>query len=301
MDIPHVFQEKIINCFGIPGETWLHSLEAKTKEIAKKWGLILESPVNNLSYNYVINVKDKKKNEYILKMGLPGFDFQNEVRTVQHYDGNGCAKVIQSDLEIGAMLLEKLKPGKMLSAIQDEEVVIKTFCEVWKSIRRPLPDTGEYPTISNWASAFSNYRKMFPTNDGPIPTERVKMAETYIEEIMQSSNDIQLLHGDLHHENILYSTERGWMAIDPKGVAGDSHFDLISFMINHLFSKSNPKELLKLRVETLSEQLHLNHEKLLKAAIGMSTLYACWGVEDKDPDWKDTYQCVLWFDEFLRA
>ncbi|WHT46817.1 aminoglycoside phosphotransferase family protein [Sporosarcina thermotolerans] len=269
MDIPHSFQEKIINCFGVSGETWLHSLEAKTKEIAEKWELTLENPVANLSYNYVINVSDKNNNQYILKMGLPGFDFQNELRTVQLYDGRGCAKVIQANLDAGAMLLEKLQPGKMLSEIEDEHVVIQTFCEVWRSIRRPLPNTGEFPTITNWASAFGKYIGLYLANDGPIPTEHVKVAETYIEEIMQTSTDIQLLHGDLHHENILYSNERGWLAIDPKGVGGDSHFDLISFMINHLFSKPNPKKLLKLRVDALLDQLSLDRERLLKAAVGL--------------------------------
>ncbi|MDN4607859.1 aminoglycoside phosphotransferase family protein [Sporosarcina highlanderae] len=301
MDIPHSFHEKLINCFGIQGEKWLELLEVRTNEIAKKWDLTLGDPVANLSYNYVNNVTDKNNEPYILKMGLPGFDFQNEVRTVELYDGVGCVRVIQADTENGAMLLEKLQPGQMLSDMENEREVIQTFCDVWQAIRRPLPETGEFPTITNWATAFGRYRSMYPANDGPIPNEHIEMAEAYIKEIMQTSTDIQLLHGDLHHENILYSTERGWLAIDPKGVGGDAHFDLVSFMINHLLNKPNPRELLKLRVELICDQLKLNREKLLKAAVGLATLYACWGVEDKDPEWKNTHQCVLWFDELLNA
>lgn len=299
MEIPNPFQKKIINSFGVAGEKWLDSLETKTEEIAKIWGLKIEGPVTNLSYNYVVNVTDMNSKQCILKMGLPGVDFQNEVRTVQLYDGNGCAKVLQVDLENGAMLLEKLNPGSMLCEEKDETIVIEHFCRVWKKLRRLLPQEGKFPMITDWAQALGNYQKLHPKNDGPISNGHVAMAEDYIEEIMQTTTDIQLLHGDLHHENILFSAERGWLAIDPKGVGGDPHFDLISFMINHLFTKPDPRKLLELRVELICENLKLERERLLKAAIGMSTLYACWAIEDKILDWEKTFQCAQWFKEFL--
>ncbi|GEN83945.1 hydroxyurea phosphotransferase [Sporosarcina luteola] len=293
MEIPTPFQKKIINSFGVTGEKWLYSLETKTEEVAKIWGLKIEGPVTNLSYNYVVNVTDMNNKHYILKMGFPGFDFQNEVRTVQLYNGEGCANVLQADFENGAMLLEKLNPGTMLCEERDEIAVVEHFCRVWKKIRRPLPPEGKFPMITDWASALDR------ANEGPISNNHIQLAREYIEEISQSSSNIQLLHGDLHHENILFSAEHGWVAIDPKGVGGDPHFDLISFMINHLFTKPDPRKLLELRVELICKSLEMDRERLLKAAIGMSTLYACWAVEDKNPDWEETYQCAQWFKEFL--
>ena len=299
MNIPTLFQEKIINCFGEPGEKWLQSLEANVTHIAEEWGLTVESAVTNLSYNYVIHVIDQNGNPYILKIGLPGFDFNNEIRTLQFYNGEGCAKLVKADAEKGAMLLEWLQPGTMLCTETDEEVVIQNFCNVWKQIRRPLPGAGDFPTVLNWATAFANYQSNYAANDGPIQNEWVEMAAAYLHEIQQSSLESELLHGDLHHENILFSNERGWLAIDPKGVAGSPYFDVVSFMINHLFTKPDPEALLKLRVDLISKLLQLDRDKLLRAAVSMSTLYACWGVEDKDPDWENTYQCAKWFKELL--
>ncbi|WP_432359966.1 hypothetical protein [Sporosarcina sp. UB5] len=69
--------------------------------------------------------------------------------------------------------------------------------------------------------------------------------------------------------------------------------------IHHLFTKPDPQILLKLRVNMLSELLQTDREKLLKAAVSMSILYACWSVEDKDPDWEKTYQCAKWFNNLL--
>jgi streptomycin 6-kinase len=71
----------------------------------------------------------------------------------------------------------------------------------------------------------------------------------------------------------------------------------VSFLVNQLDSKPDPKSILKLRVDTISEQIGLDRERLLKAAIALGTLYACWGIEDNDPE--KTYQCVKWFIEFL--
>lgn len=300
MNIPTSFQEKITNCFGEQGDKWLQSLEGNVTRIADDWGLTLQSPVTNLSYNYVIHVIDQNDDPYILKVGLPGFDFTNEIRTVQHYNGQGCARLVKADAGRGAMLLENLQPGTMLCNETNEEVVIQTFCHVWKLIRRPLPRDGDFPTVLHWATAFMKYQSNYPENDGPIPNEWVSMANAYLHEIQQTSTEIELMHGDLHHENILFSNEREWLAIDPKGVAGNPYFDVVSFMINHLFTKPDPEALLKQRVDLLSESLQLNRGKLLKAAVAMATLYACWGVEDKDPDWHDTYQCAKWFNELMQ-
>lgn len=300
MDIPISFKEKITNCFGTAGEEWLLSLESRVMDIANRWGLELQDPVTNLSYNYVIHVVDENSDPYILKMGLPGFDVENEIRTLQLYNGEGCAMLVKADAEQGAMLLEKLQPGTMLCAETNEEVVIQNFCHVWKQIRRPLPKDYDFPTVLNWATAFTKYESNYPENNGPIPNEWVEKAAGYLHEIQQSSIDSELLHGDLHHENILQSTDRGWLAIDPKGVAGSPYFDVVSFMINHLFTQPDPVALLKLRVELLSEELRLDREKLLKAAISMSTLYACWAVEDNDLYWKETFQCAKWFDNLLK-
>src|SRR5207244_1723119 len=36
----------------------------------------------------------------------------------------------------------------------------------------------------------------------------------------------QLLHGDLHHYNVLFDARRGWLAIDPKGVVGELEYEV---------------------------------------------------------------------------
>lgn len=295
MKISSKFQEKIINAFGPTGKVWIESLEQTVETYLQKWELTSEGPVDNLSYNYVLKVTDSNRTPLILKLGVPNFDTRNEMVTLQVYGGDGCAKLVKSDPENGVMLLERLVPGRMLSAESDEMVVLEKFIKVWKVIRRPVPDGTATPSLTRWFEGLTRYRN---AGEGPISLEHVQLAEEFFQQIMETSEGPQLLHGDLHHENILYSEQKGWMAIDPKGVAGDSYFDVISFLINQLESKPDRKSTLRLRVDTISEQMGLDRGRLLKAAIALGTLYACWGVEDQ-ADWETTYQCVKWFIEFL--
>ncbi|WP_430789768.1 aminoglycoside phosphotransferase family protein [Virgibacillus flavescens] len=298
MQIPSSFRAKIIGAFGDQGVEWLGTLEKTVQRYLKEWNLRLIAPVSNLSYNYVVQVKDREETLYILKLGVPGNDFQNEVKTIQLYDGEGCARLIKADAEQGAMLLELLMPGQMLSEVEDESLVLQHYIKVWKAIRRPLPKDCSVPMIADWSAALDRYQQKFKDDDGPVAVDRIKMARDFFAELIATSEP-ELLHGDLHHENILYSNQHGWMAIDPKGVGGDRYFDLISFLFNHLLDKENPKALLAYRIEFFCEELELDCVRLLKAAIAMSTLSVCWSIDDEDPEWNQTFQCTEWLVEML--
>ncbi|MCJ0931460.1 aminoglycoside phosphotransferase family protein [Virgibacillus halodenitrificans] len=300
MQIPQAFQTKINNAFGKEGEKWLNLLPKRVDIYLHKWKLVNHGPVTNLSYNYVLNVTDTEGNPYILKLGVPNADFANEIRTVQIYNGTGCARVIKAVPEEGVMLLEQLQPGTMLDTLETEEEQLVQFVNVWKAIRRPIPprEKQQTPFIADWFQGITTYRKTYREGDR-IKEEHLLLAEQYIEEINQTTKGAALLHGDLHHENILYSMHKGWLAIDPKGVIGDEYYDTVSFLINKLEGKSNQRYVLRYRVKRLSELLQLEEKRLLKAAVALSTLYACWAQEDGVPEWKQTYQCTIWFSEFL--
>ncbi|MGD6834251.1 aminoglycoside phosphotransferase family protein [Sutcliffiella halmapala] len=299
MNIPEWFQKKMVVVFGEAGKVWLTNVASTIQFCEKEWKLQIEGPVSNLSYNYVLHAKDGEGSPVMLKLGVPSFDFSNEIRTLNVYGGKGCARLLKVDEERGAMLLEKLLPGTMLSGEKDEKAAVHQFLVVWKAIRRPVPEECQSPTILDWASGLSRYHNMHPDGNGPIEARYIEMAQGYFAEIMETTKGMELLHGDLHHENILYDEEKGWLAIDPKGVVGDPYFDLISFMTNHLLTKENPKQLLLQRVEWITEELSLNLERLLKAGVAMGILSTCWSLEDHDPEWEQAYTCAKWFMELL--
>ncbi|WP_144509783.1 aminoglycoside phosphotransferase family protein [Bacillus sp. FJAT-22090] len=298
MEYPDLFERKIIGAFSDTGKKWLEDLNAIVPFLLEKWNLTLVGAVGNLSYNYVLKVKDAVGKPVILKIGIPNYDFNNEIRTLKAYDGKGCAQIIRADAENGAMLLEHLQPGKMLSEIE-EEMAVKHFAKVWTTLRRPMEENEDHPSIEYWMKSLDRYLAGESSKEGLISDAFIRLAQTCFIDVTNSSKRSELLHGDLHHQNILFSATRGWLAIDPKGVIGDPYFDIISFLINQLFHKPNPKQLLEKRVTSLCNEMQLEKGRLLKAAVAMSTLSACWGIEDNDTDWETAYQCAQWFAEML--
>ena len=92
----------------------------------------------------------------------------------------------------------------------------------------------------------------------------------------------RLLHGDLHHSNVLLDSGRGWLAIDPKGVVGELEYEVGAALRNpyerpDVFTK--PAAIAR-RVERFERELHLNAGRMLAWAFAQAVLAAVWEVED---------------------
>ncbi len=73
-----------------------------------------------------------------------------------------------------------------------------------------------------YQSGFGRMRARYGGETGPIPEQMVVSAESTFRELLSTAPSTPvLLHGDLHHGNIL-STQHGWLAIDPKGIIGEN-------------------------------------------------------------------------------
>jgi streptomycin 6-kinase len=84
-------------------------------------------------------------------------------------------------------------------------------------------------------------------------------------ELNSTSESSVILHGDLHHANIIISAGRGWLAIDPKGVCGDPGYEVGPFMMNQIpagASDTEVKEILKQRISIFSDELQIKRERL---------------------------------------
>ena len=263
------FQQKIVAAFGKAGEQWLQELPVKLKGICKEWGLTREGEPTNLSYNYVAYVRDACNCSLVLKVGIPGDDFSNEIQATKAFQGAGFVKLVQCDEEVGSILLERLKPGKMLKEV-GREAQLDIYLEVWNQLNRQ--PSQEVPHIHKWFQALLNSSANDLNSQEQIPT-----ALRYKKEIEQSSAGDVLLHGDLHHQNILFDEERGWLVIDPKGVQGDAYFDYVSFLFNEL---NGDLELLESRVKQLAAKQALDEQRLRKAAVALLTVQVLWAVED---------------------
>jgi streptomycin 6-kinase len=109
--------------------------------------------------------------------------------------------------------------------------------------------------------------------------------EELLPRLFAESASPMLIHGDLHHFNIL-SSERGWIAIDPKGVIGHPEYEVGPLLINPMpdfLNGRRPKVRMERRIAILSERLGFSRQSIRDWGVCHAVLSAWW---DMSPDGK---------------
>ncbi len=92
-----------------------------------------------------------------------------------------------------------------------------------------------------------------------------------------------LLHGDLHHENILAAEREPWLAIDPKGLVGEPAYEVGAWLRNpmpQLLDMPQPGRILARRINQLAEELGFDRARLRDWGLAQAMLSAWWSMED---------------------
>lgn len=106
--------------------------------------------------------------------------------------------------------------------------------------------------------------------------------------LLAEPREIGVLHGDLHHGNVLAFGEDDWRAIDPKGLVGERCFDFAALFMNpDLADAARPvasrQGCLARRVETVAEAARLEPRRLLRWVLAGAGLSAAWFLNDGEP------------------
>ena len=202
------------------------------------------------------------------------------------FKGNGCVRTYEH--APGAVLLERLRPGhslvEMASNGGDEEAT-NILADVMQQMaagasaifQLELPNA--CATVHDWAKAFARY---LATGDDQVPKNLVEAGQKVFLDLCASQREPRLLHGDLQHYNVLFDLDRGWLAIDPKGVAGEIEYEIGAVMRNpyerpDLFLAQSTIER---RLKQFADRLAVDYERTLQWAFAQAVLSAIWSVED---------------------
>ncbi|WP_035430071.1 aminoglycoside phosphotransferase family protein [Bacillus sp. UNC322MFChir4.1] len=295
--IPSSFKTTIQDVHGERGQQWIEKFPITIQEIEEKLSLQIIQPFSNLSYNYVSLAQKENGQDVVLKLGVPSEDLKNEIEALFYFQGEGTVTLLDSDLELGFILLEYLKPGMSLAHIDNEEKATNIIGKTMKKLWKPVPAQHTFPSIEQWANGLQRLRVHFDGETGPLPKDLVEKAEDLFPQLIKTISKPLLLHGDLHHDNVLCMGEDRWVAIDPKGVIGEAEYETIAYLRNHLFNKTNPKKVLANRVQQLAEELQLDKERILSWGLSHCILSSWWYFESHGRVAKETIACARWFNE----
>lgn len=197
------------------------------------------------------------------------------------WEGHGAAPVIAHENE--AILLLRATGSACLSAMSrgdnDDEacrILCMTANRLHSFTKSPLP---KLTTLHEWF----NPLKPAALKYGGILTR----CATISEELLSSPRDVVVLHGDLHHGNVLDFETSGWLAIDPKGLIGERGFDFANIFTNPDLGNPVPPvatvpETFKQRLSLVTRMADLDRERLLKWIIAWCGLSTAWSLSSHE-------------------
>jgi len=240
------------------------------------WNLT-PSGVQFESYTSILLPVRADGNSGILKVFKPGSDESNTAGLIAWFDGLGSAKLLRSDQS--AQLLEWIDGPHLSDLVRDGDDVLATelLAEVIGKLHMPRPDIP--PDLVPMEKLMEPLLARRQCGDD-IQSAAAGLAA----DLLETTQTRQPLHGDIHHDNILRHRERGWLAIDPKGLFGDRHYDLANALCNPCRYPEIvrvPKRALA-HAEILADRLTLDLQRTLSFAFCYACLSAIWCEQDGD-------------------
>ncbi len=282
---------------GEEGRQWFARLPETVAACAERWQLALDPPYECLSINYAAPGRDAQGRPIVLKVCIPGDEFSTEAAALRLYDGRGSIRLWGADLDRGALLIERAAPGASLDTVADDVEATHIACEVMRQLWRPVPAASAkiLPTYDLWVQHMGERYQARLGPEHALLRRWVERALAMHRELAADQPAWVLLHGDLHHGNILAAERQPWLAIDPKGLAGPAIAETGPLLINRLAAPHTPetaRRALGRRADQLADELGYDRQTLRAWGVVRAVMSAWWTVEDNSSDWQSTMICA---------
>ncbi|HEY2050218.1 MAG TPA: aminoglycoside phosphotransferase family protein [Caulobacteraceae bacterium] len=190
------------------------------------------------------------------------------------WSGLGAASVLAR--EGSAILLERLEGPRSLADLarrgEDDEAT-RVLCDVAAGLHAPRSRTPP-PTLVPLETWF---RALWPAAaaHGGVFVSAAAIAR----ELLDDPRDPVVLHGDLHHDNVLDGGDRGWLAIDPKGLIGERAFEFANLFRNPDAALALAPGRMRRQAGIVAEAAQVDRTRLLRWILAYAGLGAAWSLQ----------------------
>ena len=190
------------------------------------------------------------------------------------FEGDGAARVLRWDKE--AQLIERLADDVSLVAMAEggqDSAATRIICGVIARLHGPrstpppdclIPLRRRFRDLEKMASVASEGRVLY------------RAAWVEAQELMATASAEVVLHGDVHHGNVLHDPQRGWVAIDPKGLIGPRGYDYANILHNTISALPLAPGRLRGQAEIIVGEANLPLREVLGWAFAHAALSAAW-------------------------
>ncbi|KOU56732.1 kinase [Streptomyces sp. MMG1533] len=226
--VPETFARSTVEREGEQGAAWLAELPGIVEELLGRWGCVPDSrEVLHGGVGVIVPVRRDGEAAVVLKVSFPHPGNVHEPDAFAAWGGRGAVLLYERDDERFAMLLERARTQTLAEGeAGDEDEIVTVAGRLNRRLAVPAP-TGppELPRLRDRADTWerelrTDARELAHT----MPPRTLDAALATVRELGRVQPDT-LVHGDLHARNILRADREPWLAVDPKGYAGDPAYD----------------------------------------------------------------------------
>jgi streptomycin 6-kinase len=220
------------NCRKTPERVaWLRRLPDALRDLECRWSLTLGAPFDgeDVSCAWVAPVALADGTSAVLKLGMPHMEAEHELQGLRFWNGDPTVRLLESDDELGAMLLERCEPGTVLRVLPEPEqdlIIAGLLRRLWRSPSTPHPFRPLSAMLHQWSNETLAAIERWP--DAGLVREGLRL----FKELPRTAPTKVLLATDLHAGNVLRSEREPWLVIDPKPFVGDPAYDATQHLFN---------------------------------------------------------------------
>ncbi len=247
---------------------------------AERWELGPIEWLPDLSVNHV-GFCQSRHGSAVLKVCVePGIAVR-EAETLRHFGAELCPAVFETATDLECLLLERIHATHDLAAwYADPEREIDAWLPFCRAIAAHADVPDGFPTLADYARTFDSALSK------SIPGELARLmarARDRREILMGSDRENRLLHGDLHHFNLLREEGGPWRMIDPHGVVGHPFYEMGAFLRNPwgpCYTEPGVRERLADRVSILADRLALPSATVAEYGFYGAAFSLAWDLEE---------------------
>jgi streptomycin 6-kinase len=201
---------------------WVENLATLTRSQLDQWELRPDGEAIQGSSSIAMPVRTSDAAPAILKISFPDADSEHEHLVLRRWGGDGAVRLLRADPRRRALLLERLRP-QSLDRLPDVEA-----CGVVAGLYRRLhiPALPQLSLLTSYLGRWTSDFEALPKS-APIPHRLVEQAIALSRDLAADAATADtVVHGDLHYESVLAADREPWLAIAPKPMNGDPHYEL---------------------------------------------------------------------------
>lgn len=275
--IPEEFVQSTVDREGEAGAAWLSELPGIVEELLGRWACIPDGEVMHGGVGVIVPVRRRPEERAVLKVSFAHPGNVHEPEAFVAWGGRGAVLLHERDDKRFAMLLERAQPST-LAEVEDGDEVVTVAGRLNRRLAIPAPPG--LPRLREQAEAWEKQlRKDAEELPHALPRQVLDAAMATVRELGRDQPDT-LIHGDLHARNILRADREPWLAVDPKGFAGDPAYDAGTLLKSRALTLLEADDLGKAvhRVlDVFAEAAELDRERVQRWAQLHAVQTAFWG------------------------